>query len=292
MSKKPYDFLMSEKEPFQYVEKAKIMMKDGFLTAMRGEEGLKIISPSSLMFLMLGAGTSITQEAAIFCAQNDLHICFARGGSNIHSIWMSGRYPNPIAIRNQITKIDKNQIIYAKALLIYRFYILGKLTKENKNKIEELSTINDLLLYEARWAKTIYREFSLKYQVEFTRNKESSNETDYINQRLNILNNALYSLVTAICYSIHLSPSIAILHGETRRGGLTFDLADLMKTKIIFDLAFNPEPIKTNKLMHNFANKLKENNQNNLKLLLNICLSLAGEKDNFLEILKVPDPIL
>ena len=77
------------------------------------------------------------------------------------------------------------------------------------------------------------------------------------------------------------------MHGETRRGGLAFDLADLMKTKIVFDLAFNPEDVKTTTLMHNFANKLKENNQENLKLLLNICLSLSDEKDNLLELLKV-----
>lgn len=287
MSKRPYDFLLSEKEPFQYIEKARIMMKDGFLTAMKGQEGMQIIAPSSLMFLMLGAGTSITQEAAIFCAQNDLQVCFAKGGSNIHSIWMSGRYPNPIALRNQISKIDKNQLAYAKALLIYRFHLLKRLTTENKQQIENLNSINEILLYEARWAKSIYREFAMKYKVTFTRNT-SSDHSDYINERLNILNNALYSLVTAMCYAINLSPSIAILHGETRRGGLAFDLADLMKTKIIFDLAFNPEEVKTTKLMHNFANKLKENNQENLKTLLKICLSLASEEDDLLNLLKIP----
>lgn len=283
--KKPYDFLLSEKEPFQYVEKAKIMMKDGFLSAMRGKEGMQIIAPASILFLMLGAGTSITQEAAIFCAEHDVQLCFARGGSNIHSIWMSGRFPNPESLKNQINKIEKNRLSYAKILLIYRFYLLNRLNDKIKEEINILNTVNEILLYEARWAKQIYREFSMKYKVDFTRNTSLDN-TDYINERLNILNNALYSLVTAICYAINLSPSVAILHGETRRGGLTFDLADLMKTQIIFDLAFNPEQIKTKVLMHNFANKLKENNQKNLKLLLNICLSLASEEDNLAELLK------
>lgn len=283
--KKPYDFLLSEKEPFQYVEKAKIMMKDGFLTAMRGKDGMQIIAPASILFLMLGAGTSITQEAAIFCAQHDVQLCFARGGSNIHSIWMSGRFPNPESLKNQINKIEKNRLSYAKILLIYRFYLLNRLNDKIKEEINILNTVNEILLYEARWAKQIYREFSMKYKVDFTRNTSLDN-TDYINERLNILNNALYSLVTAICYAINLSPSVAILHGETRRGGLTFDLADLMKTQIIFDLAFNPEQIKTKVLMHNFANKLKEDNQRNLKLLLNICLSLASEEDNLAELLK------
>lgn len=284
--KKPYDFLLTEKEPFQYVEKAKIMMKDGFLSIMKGSGGIQTVAPSSLMVLMLGAGTSITQEAAIFCAENDLYLCFARGGVNIHSIWHSGRYPNPESLRNQMTKIDNNKLEYAKALLIYRFYLLKKLNKNIKVEIENLKNLNEILLYEARWAKNIYRDFAKKYNVEFKRNFNSTTN-DYINERLNILNNALYSICTAICYSVNLSPSIAILHGNTRRGGLAFDLADLMKTKIIFDISFNPNPIKTTNLMHSFANKLKENNQENLKILLNICLSLADENEDLFKILEV-----
>ena len=114
MSKKPYDFLLTEKEPFQYFEKAKLVMKDGFLTALKGAEGLQIIAPSSLMFVMLGPGTSITQDAAIYCAKHDLQIAFTKGGSNIHSIWMSGRYENPISLKNQIKKIENKKLEYAK----------------------------------------------------------------------------------------------------------------------------------------------------------------------------------
>ena len=92
MSKKPYDFLVTEKEPLLYVEKTIVRMDDGFLTFLRGEAGKEVVAPASHLVMMLGAGTSITQEAAIFCATNDLHVSFARGGSNIHSFFMSGRY--------------------------------------------------------------------------------------------------------------------------------------------------------------------------------------------------------
>lgn len=84
--------------------------------------------------------------------------------------------------------------------------------------------------------------------------------------------------MTSICISTHLSTSIAIIHGNTRRGGLVFDLADLIKTQVIFDLAFDNKPITTQMLMHKFSAKLKENNQKNIKLILNICLAI-GEED-------------
>lgn len=282
--KKHYDFLLSDKEPFQYIEKARIMMKDGFLCAVQGKDGIRIIPPSSLLLLMLGAGTSITQEAAIFCAENDLYLSFARGGLNVHSIWHSGRYPNPDSLRNQMRKIENNRLEYAKSLLIYRLHILGRLNATMKEEISVISSLSDMLLYEGRFMKNIYREYARKYNVDFSRD---FNGTDIVNERLNILSNAVYSLVTAICYSVNLSPSIAILHGDKRRGGLTFDLADLIKTHLIFDLSFSQENIKTSNLMHSLANKFKEDNQRYIKLILNICLSLANEEDDLLNILKV-----
>lgn len=89
MSRKPYDFLVSDKEPFVYVEKSIVRMDDGFLTLLQGERGKTIIAPSGHLLMLLGAGTSITQEAAIFCSFHDMHLAFARGGCNIHSMFMS-----------------------------------------------------------------------------------------------------------------------------------------------------------------------------------------------------------
>lgn len=290
MSKKPYDFLLLEKEPFQYVEKARVVLKDGFLTALKGKDGTHIISPSALMILLLGSGTSISQEAAIYCAEHDLQLCFVRGGMNIHSLWMSGRYQNPVPLQNQIKKINNRKLEYAKMLLIYRFYLLDMLSEEIRKEINACNNIIEVTLYEARWAKNIYRDYSNKYKVQFTRKTDPSQANDYINERLNILNNMLYSIMTSICIATHLSTSIAIIHGNTRRGGLVFDLADLIKTQIIFDLAFDNKPITTQMLMHKFAAKLKENNQQHLKLILNICLAIGDEDDEKLnKILEVKE---
>lgn len=283
MSKKPYDFLATEKEPFLYIEKAIIRIKDGFLIILKGKDGIEIIAPASLLFLMLGVGTSITNEAAIYCAKNDVFVCFCRGGSNIHSIWMSGRFQNPESLRNQIRKTDFYHLDYAKTLLKYRLKLLNQLDEETKENINNLTSVENILLFEARWAKKVYRFHAQKYHLEFSRKFDG---IDHVNERLNILNNALYSLCSAICYATSVSPSIAIIHGDTRRGGLAFDLADLVKTQTIFDLSFNPIQIKTNLLMHKFANNLKQDNQKLLKLLISVCLSLADKDEKLMELLK------
>lgn len=259
MSQKPYDFLASDKEPLLYLEKSILCMKDGFLTALAGEEGKKIISPSGTLVMMLGAGTSITQEAAIFSATNDMQIAFARGGSNIHSFFMSGRYQNPLSLVNQVNLSTNHKVEIAKKFLKLRLKILKQDKEQTLSEIDNYQSTQDLLLWEARWAKTIYKQYCLKRKVpiNFVRN---FNGTDIINERLNILNNALYSVCTAIILSCSLSPSIAFLHGYSRRGGLTFDLADIFKTKIIFDIAFSEEEMSTRKTMFMLANRLKENN--------------------------------
>lgn len=280
MSKKPYDFLASEKEPLLYLEKSMIRMKDGFLCALQGEKGMKIISPSGHLILLLGTGTSISQEAAIFCSLHDMQIAFVKGGTNIHSLFMSGRYSNPQSLINQVKYIEQNKIELAKKLLIYRL----KLINDNKNEyIEEINKLNDLnslLLWEARWAKTIYRKYSLKSGIDFKRDFEGK---DKVNERLNILNNVLYSVCAAIILSCSLSPSIAILHGVTRRGGLAFDYADIFKTKIIFDLAFSKEDISTREMMYKLSMKLKENNYEIIKTMIKLCLHIAGDEDLKLE---------
>lgn len=269
-----YDFLTTEKEPFLYVEKSVVCMKDGFLTLLSGKDGKKVIPPASHLLMMLGAGTSITQEAVIFSAQHDMHIAFARGGSNIHSFFMEGRYQDPKRLVNQVKNQEKYKFEIAKELMKIRF----KLLNENKDEEVELcNNMDQLILFEARWAKSLYRKYCIKYKV--NNFKRDFDGVDLINKRLNILNNVLYSLCSAIILSCSLNPSIGFIHGYSRRGGFSFDLADLIKTKTVFDFAFSEKEDKTiRQLMYKTMSVLKKDNKKYIKLLVKICL-LLGEDD-------------
>lgn len=100
MSKKPFDLLITDKEPIIFFEKTLIRMDDGELVSLN-KNGRIVINPSSLLVIFLGTGTSITQEAAIFCALHDCYIAFSRGVSYVHSVWHSGRWSDPKFIVNQ-----------------------------------------------------------------------------------------------------------------------------------------------------------------------------------------------
>ncbi len=286
MSNKPYDFLVSDKEPILYLEKSKIVMKDGFLCALNGE-GIQHIAASGHLVLLLGAGTSISQEAAIFCSFNDCHIAFVRGGMNVHSFFMSGRYQDPRCIMNQAKLAQENKFEIAKDLLKIRFKLL-KEVPELIQSIDNTKDINDLMLLEARWYKSLYKKVIQKYHkgkdVEFKRDFDSN---DVFNERLNILNNALYSLTTAIILSCNLSPSIGFIHGTTRRGGLTFDIADILKPLTVMDLAFNNQELNNRQLMYRLFVLLKNDNFKLIKIIIEICLFMGGNKEK--DIKKIGD---
>lgn len=272
MSKKPYDFLATDKQVMLFRAKSKIHMRDGFLEALNGERGTEIIAPSSHLVLLLGYGTSITQDAAIFAAQHDMQIAFVRGGCNIHSLWMSGRFQDPQFILNQAELVNTHKLAIAKWLLEYRLRRHGY----NQDLIDEMNATKDIVFltaWEGRWAKQVYKEYALRRKQLFTRNFDS---TDEANIKLNILNNALYSICTALCLSCGVHPSLGFIHGVTRRGGLAFDLADIIKNDSTLPIAFDKKIASDKQCMYKLAEILRSDNEERIKTLVRLILMIGS----------------
>lgn len=276
MSKKPFDLLVTEKEPLLFFEKSIIRMDDGELVAFN-KKGRFVIQPASTLLLYLGAGTSITQEAAIFCALHDCFISFSRGGVYVHSVWHSGRWSDPQRVVNQCLLHSNNE----KRLDVAKKLILKRMNKEfidetTLNKIENVDSINQLLGYEANWAKNIYRKEAEISNIKFKRNFKG---TDSVNKRLNLLNNALYSIITSIIIATGLHPSVGFIHGKTRRGGLAFDLADIYKYELTIKPAFRiPDDMEYKKIMMYLNKDLKKNNFKTIKEIVDISLKIGEGK--------------
>ena len=72
---------------------------------------------------------------------------------------------------------------------------------------------------------------------EFTRAKRGGG-TDPANRFLDHGNYLAYGLAATCCWVLGLPHGLAVLHGKTRRGGLVFDVADLIKDAVILPQAF------------------------------------------------------
>ena len=95
-----------------------------------------------------------------------------------------------------------------------------------------------LLTEEARLSKRLFKCASqaVKYG-QFTRAKRGSG-VDPANRFLDHGNYLAYGLAATATWVLGLPHGLAVLHGKTRRGGLVFDVADLVKDAVILPQAF------------------------------------------------------
>ena len=96
----------------------------------------------------------------------------------------------------------------------------------------------ELMLAEARLTKQLYRIAcqASGYQ-EFTRAKRGTG-ADPANRFLDNGNYLAYGLGATATWVLGLPHGLAVLHGKTRRGGLVFDAADMIKDALVLPQAF------------------------------------------------------
>ena len=98
--------------------------------------------------------------------------------------------------------------------------------------------VTALLTDEARLTKALFKlAVDATGYGEFTRAKRGTG-TDLANRFLDHGNYLAYGLGATATWVLGLPHGLAVLHGKTRRGGLVFDAADLVKDAAILPQAF------------------------------------------------------
>ncbi len=115
---------------------------------------------------------------------------------------------------------------------------LSDLLQRTEQQIELAQDTTALLTEEARLTKAL---FKLAVDAvgfgEFTRAKRGAG-SDPANRFLDHGNYLAYGLGATATWVLGLPHGLAVLHGKTRRGGLVFDVADLVKDATILPQAF------------------------------------------------------
>ena len=115
---------------------------------------------------------------------------------------------------------------------------LSSLVQASTASIRIAPDVTALLTEEGRLTKQLYRLASAGSGYgEFTRAKRGDS-LDVANQFLDHGNYLAYGLGATAAWVLGLPHALAILHGKTRRGGLVFDIADLVKDAVILPQAF------------------------------------------------------
>lgn len=267
--------LHSKRANIYYLQHCRILVNGGRVEYVtdQGKQSLYWNIPiANTSSILLGTGTSITQAAMRELAKAGVLVGFCGGGGtplfsanevDFDVAWLSPQSEyRPTEYLQAWVKFwfdDELRLVAAKDLQQARLARLQKewgtralreagfnvdmgrleaLLQASAKRIETLGDVNGLLTEEARLSKALFKlAVDTVNYGDFTRAKRGTG-TDPANRFLDHGNYLAYGLGATATWVLGLPHGLAILHGKTRRGGLVFDAADLVKDASILPQAF------------------------------------------------------
>lgn len=264
--------LHSKRANIYYLEHCRVLVNGGrveYLTDEGKHSAYWNIPIANTTTLLLGTGTSITQAAIRELSKAGVMVGFCGGGGtplygSTEVAWFSPQSEyRPTKYLQAWVKwwFDESERLSAAKKLQrarlervkhywttnHRLRAAGfdvdsasvdVLITRSHEDIDQAETNVKLLTAEARYSKDLFRLISHAVGYgEFTRAKRGKG-IDAANRYLDHGNYLAYGLGATATWVLGLPHGLAVLHGKTRRGGLVFDAADLVKDAVIMPQAF------------------------------------------------------
>jgi len=268
--------LHSKRANLYYLEHCRVLVNGGRVEYVtdQGKQSLYWNIPiANTTTVLLGTGTSITQAAVRELAKAGVMLGFCGGGGTplfagmereMEVAWFppQSEYRPTEYLQHWVSFWFDDDLRLTAAKLFQRARLANAEKHWSRSKaLREQGFAADLsalkaavarasaamtnapdqmtvLTEEARLTKELYR---LACQAtaygDFTRAKRGDS-ADAANQFLDHGNYLAYGLGATATWVLGLPHGLAVLHGKTRRGGLVFDVADLVKDAVILPQAF------------------------------------------------------
>jgi CRISPR-associated protein Cas1 len=268
--------LHSKRANLYYLEHCRVLVKGGRVEYVTDEGKRSLywnIPIANTTTVLLGTGTSLTQAAMRELAKAGVLVGFCGGGGtplfsanevDVEVAWLTPQSEyRPTEYLQHWVRFwfdDARRLEAAKAFQLARLarirqnWLHGKFVREASFAVDAaaLETALDqscqainkvpdnthLLTEEARLSKLLFKLAARATGYgDFTRGQRGSGG-DPANQFLDHGNYLAYGLAASATWVLGLPHGLAVLHGKTRRGGLVFDVADLVKDASILPQAF------------------------------------------------------
>jgi CRISPR-associated protein Cas1 len=268
--------LHSKRANIYYLEHCRVLVNGGRVEYVTDEGKRSLywnIPIANTTSVLLGTGTSVTQAAMRELAKAGVMVGFCGGGGtplyasnemDIEVAWFAPqseyrpteyvqhwvRFWFEDSLRLEAAKafqrIRMERIRQSWAQLgqlkdkpfVVDAVLLGQGLAQSLQGIAAASNQMELLAEEGRLTKQLYRLATQATQYgDFVRSQRG-NSVDTANQFLDHGNYLAYGLAATATWVLGLPHGLAVLHGKTRRGGLVFDVADLVKDAVILPQAF------------------------------------------------------
>lgn len=204
--------------------------KEGLV--FRQGEGRTLIPIDQLSLVMLGPGTSITQQAAKALAANNCLMCFVgEEGVKMYAFATGGTHSARRLLRQaQLYASPEQRERVARRMYLKRF----------PSPVSADVTIQQLRGMEGARVRKTYEQMSQEWGVKWEGRNYDQNSwytADPLNRAMSSANACLYSLCHAAILSAGYSPAIGFIHtGKVL--SFVYDVADLYKTEVSIPLAF------------------------------------------------------
>jgi len=264
--------LHSKRANLYYLEHCRVLVNGGRVEYVTDDDGRRQlywnIPIANTTVILLGTGTSVTQAAMRELAKAGVMVGFCGGGgtplfSGTEAVWLSPQSEyRPTEYLQRWVRFwfdDGKRLAAARRLQMARIQrirrewptrrltdagfavdgaALDGMLEDAARRIETAPDVTCLLTEEARLTKRLFKLAAETVEYgDFTRAKRGSG-TDPANRFLDHGNYLAYGLGAVATWVLGLPHGLAVLHGKTRRGGLVFDAADLVKDALVLPQAF------------------------------------------------------
>jgi len=272
--------LFTHKTELLYLEHARVHVEDDRVIYEQDRE----VEPHRYNFphknaqvLALGTGTSITQQAAKRLSEEGVVVVFTGDrGMPMLMASVTGYHPNEYAQGYIRRWMDESQrLAMAKDMMCARLDFTERMLDARspldaddiddfRKKVAKAASIQSLMGVEGNEVKTlIYRSHARRHLSgeTFKRARDHDGqpgEHAKVNLMLNHGNNLAYAMAAGSLWSVGIPSQFPLLHGQTRNGGLIFDVADIIKDGVVAPWAFELRGDPVRKAMSELRYRLKK----------------------------------
>lgn len=217
---------------FIYLERC-IVSRDSNAITATDERGTVHIPAASLGALLLGPGTTVSQQAMVLIAESGSTVVWVgeqgvRYYCHGRSLARSSRL---LEAQARLVSTTRSRLSVAKAMYDLRFP--GEDTSGN--------TMQQLRGKEGTRIRKAYSDNAKRTGVKWRGRSykvDDFDDADPINQALSALNISLYGVVHSVIVALGCSPGLGFIHTGNERS-FVFDIADLYKADFTIPLAFD-----------------------------------------------------
>ncbi len=223
---------VAERISFLYLEHCVVNRDSNAITAT-DERGTVRVPAASVGVLLLGPGTTITQQAVVLLSDS---------GST--AVWVGERGVRYYAHGTAPSRSSRLLEVQAAAVSNTRSRLrVARAMYQMRFPDEDVShlTMQQLRGREGARVRRLYREQSQRTGVEWNRRTydiENFAGGDPVNQALSAANSALYGVVHSVIVGLGCSPALGFIHTGHHRS-FVYDIADLYKGDLTIPAAFD-----------------------------------------------------